>query len=177
MPSPNKSDNSEPSLHEILKANAEVLNAVLGVKEDVNKLKEEQSTNFNGLTDEIKIIKTQTTTLEHRIDTVETKQLELEYELELFKQKQLSSNLCITGIKSLDSENLNEIFAKICACLNVNCNKNEIVGIYRTKGQFNTSIIVHLSNDKIKREILAAKKNQRINYSRRTRIKFINWYK
>lgn len=152
MGSPNKSANDEPSLKE-------VLSAILSVKDDVNKFKNESTSNFTGLSEEIKNIKTQTTTLEHRFDIVEAKQLDITYELELIKQKQLSSNLCITGIKHQENENLKEIFSKICECLSVNCNDN-IIGIYRTKGQFNTSIIVQLKNDNLKREILAAKKTK-----------------
>lgn len=129
--------NSEPSLKD-------VLNVLLG--------------RFDRLSEELKDNTTHVSTLERRTETVEAKQADLGYELELIKQKQLVANLCITGVKSQENQNLYEIFSKICKCLKVDCNENEVNSIYRTKGQYNTSIIVQLKSEKVKHKILAAKK-------------------
>lgn len=149
----NSSNDDEPSLKVLL-------DAILGVKADVNDFKNNTSSNFNELQHEIKNIKTHTTSLDRRIDSVENNQANIIYELELIKQKQLLTNICITGIKHQENQNLHEIFSKICSCLQIDCNRNEISGIYRTRGQYNTSIIVQLKSESTKRSILAAKKNK-----------------
>lgn len=95
-----------------------------------------------------------------RVSTVDANQANITYELELLKQKQLLNNLCISGITHRENQNLHEIFSKICSCLEIDCNSNKIAGIYRTRGKFNSSIIVQLKSEHLKRIILAAKKSK-----------------
>lgn len=163
--SSDESIGDEPSLKDLGKSLNDVLKAVLGVKDDLKKFKSDSANNFTELHKEIVNIKSHTSELDLRVVTVETaranletNQVKLTYELELIKQKQLVANLCITGIKHQEGQDLNEIFSQICRCLNIECNSSELAGIYRTRGHRNTSVIVQLKNESTKRRILAAKK-------------------
>lgn len=147
-----ESEMDEPTLKD-------VLSAVLNIRSDISEFKNETNNVLSGLTKDMHEVKSLNTAMEQRVDTVEKINSNIIFEVEAIKQKQLSANLCITGITSNPNEDLYGILAKLCDCLGTEYNEDLFTSVYRTKGQMSSSIIVQCNSEETKHYFLAAKKS------------------
>lgn len=135
-----------------------LLKAIMDVKADISDFKNDNSTSLKNITNEIH---EKFTAHNQRIEAVEASHNYILLEMEILKQKQISANLCITGISYNANENLWDILAKICLCLNVEYAQDHFNRIYRTKNQRNNTIIIQCISEDTKHFMLAAKKGAR----------------
>lgn len=154
MPVTRSNVNQEPTL-------ADVLFAVNNNGDELREFKNEYNIQQVAISKDVEEIKKDNKAISKKANEFDSRLTSMQFEVETLKQKQLKNNLCIGGIPRTADENLLDIVINIFCKLGIlNDIHDFISGVYRTKGK-SSAIIVNLSNEGLKSEILLKKRLRR----------------